>query len=236
MPISSSSGTPLEVPTRRAGGPPAADLPPASPWEGELERCVRAYRGGDDPERQANRIVQILSPRLGRLLAREQFLGDAARDLAQEILFRVFHKIDEYRFQAPFGAWARTVAVHTLLNHRRHGRIRERHLVEVPLERRESMGEETGAAERPEACEPPRAEARVLDEEAQRRILEAIRTLPPAMRRCLLLRVVHDLKYRHIASILGVTLNSVRSQISLGYRRLEPLLASYFPELAERGD
>jgi RNA polymerase sigma-70 factor (ECF subfamily) len=201
-----------------------------------LERCVRAYRAGDDPEAQANRIVQILSPRLGRLLARQQFARDAARDLAQEILFRVFHKIDEYRFHAPFGAWVRTVAVHTVLNHRRHGRIRERHLVEVPLERGEIAGDETTGDDRPEACEPPRAEARVLDAEAQSRILEAIATLPPAMRRCLLLRVVHDLKYRHIASILGVTLNAVRSQISHGYRRLEPLLASYFPERIEGED
>jgi DNA-directed RNA polymerase specialized sigma24 family protein len=48
------------------------------------------------------------------------------------------------------------------------------------------------------------------------------------MRRCTELRLLADLKYQEIASLTGIGLNSVRSQLFEARQRLKPILDHYF--------
>src|SRR5206468_721278 len=53
----------------------------------------------------------------------------------------------------------------------------------------------------------------VLTEEREERLYRAMADLPPQMRRCVMLRVVGDLKYREIAVILRVSVDTVKAHL-----------------------
>jgi RNA polymerase sigma factor (sigma-70 family) len=60
----------------------------------------------------------------------------------------------------------------------------------------------------------------VLDQERRRIMLEAMEKLPPQMRRCMSLYLQAGLDYAEIAKILGVSIQTVRSQLSQAKERL----------------
>jgi RNA polymerase sigma-70 factor (ECF subfamily) len=63
----------------------------------------------------------------------------------------------------------------------------------------------------------------------QRAVLrQALAELPPKMRRCVLLRIDQDLKYREIAALLRVSIETVKSQLSQARDRLEAEVGRYF--------
>ena len=66
-------------------------------------------------------------------------------------------------------------------------------------------------------------------EEAQHReqvaaLREALETLPPQMRRCVLLRLYHGLKYREVAATMNVSLDTVKAHLGQATARLRTLL------------
>ena len=54
---------------------------------------------------------------------------------------------------------------------------------------------------------------------------ERLEDLPPGMRRCLELRFANGLKYREIARILKISIQSVKSQLHEARKRLQDLLS-----------
>jgi RNA polymerase sigma factor (sigma-70 family) len=48
------------------------------------------------------------------------------------------------------------------------------------------------------------------------------------MRRCVQLRFGQGLKYKEVAEALGISIETVKSQLHNATRRLRPLVASYF--------
>ena len=72
--------------------------------------------------------------------------------------------------------------------------------------------QEERRGERPPAA--PRAE--VLAD-----LRKAVGEMPAQMRRCVLLRVYQDLKYREIAEVMGIKLDTVKAHLGQARARLE---------------
>ena len=70
--------------------------------------------------------------------------------------------------------------------------------------------------------EPPETE--VLLAEEHRRVLAAVRTLPPGQREVLVLRYWSDLSEAQIAEALGISRGAVKSQASRAIDKLEAIL------------
>ena len=207
--------------------PSTPAIPPPRPWEGEIERHVRAYRAGGERDVHGAWLVRRLAPAVAAVFLNQETPREQARDLTQAVLGRVFEKVEEYRFEAPFSAWVRRIAVNHLRNTRRDERTRRRRLQEEPLE---ILADPADAAPsplpHPALRQEPEAEAAAERSELRRALAAALGELPPGKRRCLLL-FAQGFTYQEIADLLGVKLNTVRSQISNGYRRLRSLLAPY---------
>jgi RNA polymerase sigma-70 factor (ECF subfamily) len=56
--------------------------------------------------------------------------------------------------------------------------------------------------------------------EAVERLLMALRRFPPQMRRCFLLRFDQGLKYREIAAVMHLSIETVKSQLGQARQRL----------------
>jgi len=78
------------------------------------------------------------------------------------------------------------------------------------------------------------AEARVeyaaLEHSKEERLRAALDELPPQLRRAFMLRVREDLKYREIAEIMHVPIETVKAHLSQARQQLQEKLADYFDE------
>src|SRR6185295_123541 len=62
--------------------------------------------------------------------------------------------------------------------------------------------------------------AGLLADEQVGRLRQALQDLPPQMRRCVLLRIDQNLKYREIAGVMQISIDTVKSQLSQARDRL----------------
>lgn len=67
-----------------------------------------------------------------------------------------------------------------------------------------------------------------LRDESRRLLREAVGELPPSMRRCVQLRIDRSLKYREIAAILMVSVDTVKTQLHQARQRLKGDLEKHF--------
>ncbi|MEM7586193.1 MAG: RNA polymerase sigma factor [Acidobacteriota bacterium] len=146
---------------------------------------------------------------------------EECRDLAQETFLRAHRAFDSFRGEAKRSTWLFTIAANVWLNQRRAKDTAKRSADEVPL---------------PEVEHAPRdPEVHPLDDAIREEKLEllqaAIADLPPKMQRCVRLRVYQDMKYREIAELVGISIETAKSQLSLARKRLRSALAEHYPDL-----
>jgi RNA polymerase sigma-70 factor (ECF subfamily) len=207
---------------------PAETPPPELPEDKEIRRAVQALQVGSDPA-AAELIFRRYYQPLFNFFSKQRALSEEADDLAQATLLRAFQNIRQCRSGESFRAWLWKIGENVWRNALREGRAVKR---SARLETLDSTGPEGGesgetAASRV-ADEAPTPEQAILAGERQRKLREAIDSLPSGMRRCIRLFFFAELKYREIADVTGVGLNTVRSQLFEARRRLKPVLEKYF--------
>jgi RNA polymerase sigma factor (sigma-70 family) len=131
---------------------------------------------------------------------------DAAEDLVQEAFIRLarsVHRIDE---PDRIPAYLRSIVLNLARDHNRRGLVSLRHRMRAT---------ETAVA-------GPDEEWQLADD--QRRVIAAVRELAPGQRNCLVLRYWLDLSNPEIAATLGVSVNTVKTQLQRGMRTLSKVL------------
>ena len=76
--------------------------------------CLARVRVGDQDA--ARVLVEHLSPSIHRIVRRKLPRGAAEEDLVQEILSKLFEKLDQYRGEVPLHHWVSRIAVNHCLN------------------------------------------------------------------------------------------------------------------------
>lgn len=162
-----------------------------------FERLYRAYY---------DRIVRFI-------VATFSFSLEEARDLSQETFKRVYQHMDTY---APDSdeAYLKTVARNVVLNEiRRRNTLRHgEHTTSI---------DEAVAVPDKQSAGPEKALSR---RETVARIREAIQSLPPRPRACMLL-FLQGLSYKDMAARLCVTVDAVKACLYEARKRLRVLLA-----------
>jgi RNA polymerase sigma-70 factor (ECF subfamily) len=201
-----------------------------SPEDEEILEAVQALQGGASADAFEVVFRRFFRP-LRNFFANRPSLREDAEDLAQATLQRAFERIHQYKPEADasFGSWLRTIAENVWKN-----AVRERQAAKrtLPGEHTELPAEPSSASSPSPSFHPldgrPNPEEVALAHERTRVLREALDSLPPGMRRCTELRLLADLKYQEIASLTGIGLNSVRSQLFEARQRLKPILDHYF--------
>jgi RNA polymerase sigma-70 factor (sigma-E family) len=138
--------------------------------------------------------------RLARIFTDDR---NAAEDLVQEAfirLHRAAHRINDPAKAAPY---LRSIVVNLARDHNRRGLMSLRHQEAVP------------AGTAPDAPE----DVLVADED-RRRLLDELRELSPRQRECIALRFYLELTEVEIASLLGISNNSVKTHCRRGMEAL----------------
>ena len=196
-----------------SGEPAGSGGSSVSPWPpfdaGDLERV----RSGDTGA--LGRFFDHYSPRIFSLVYRYTGSVEAAKDITQEIFFKVrrgMGRLDLARDPAP---WLYTVAVRACLDHRRSSwwRISRR---SVPLDDAGIGTELTSPDADPEQV--------LLAAEEDRRVHAAIARLQPELRMSVILHDLERLPHEEIATMLNVSHAAARKRHSRALRALMVLL------------
>ncbi len=147
---------------------------------------------------------------------------EESRDLAQETFFRVFKHIDGFRGDRSVETWLFQVASNLYKNWLRSHATQKRDAQEVSLEKEQVadvVQDMTGGALHT-----------MLTEERAKKLREALKDLPPQMRQAVFLRVDGDLKYREIADVMHVSIETVKAHLYQARQHLRNRLGDYFTD------
>ena len=149
-----------------------------------------------------------------------------AMDVCQETFTMLLRKISSFHFDSKFSSWLYRIVVNSSIDSKRKTGSRRRRVVEFPRLQEE---------DRPFTMEDPGAQApgeEVVQREREELVDRAIQKLSPKLRAVVVLRYMQGLSYEDVASILQVSLGTVKSRLARAHLALNRLLAPLLEEKA----
>ncbi len=182
---------------------------------------VERIQTGTDYERCCCELYQLLRRRIVGFFAVRGFSADECAELTQETCVRVFLGIGRLRDPSRFMTWLFEIAANVYRNELRRRGAGKRDAFEESIEdlmqAKPSGGPDAVAALSSSTPDP-------LHETLRRERLERLRAeidlLPPQMRRCVYLRQYQDLKYREIAALMHISIETVKAHLHQAQKRL----------------
>jgi len=203
----------------------STELEPAS-REDLDEQVIAELRGGKNQEESFHHLVTRYYRALFHFFRHRGLAEEDCRDLTQETFLSVFEGVGRFRGEAPFEAWLFQIAGNRLSSYWRRRHAARRQGVEIPLE---TPGPDGSPIEvRPIVVTGDDPLTLALARERRNLLRAAIAELPPRMRRCAFLRYHQGRKYREIATLLRISVDTVKPQLAEARRRLQERLGACF--------
>ena len=181
-----------------------------------------------EPDEEFRRLFVQYFQLVFSFFYRRGFPREECSDLAQETFLRAYRSLGRFRGEASLETWLFQIATNLWRNEVRYQMAEKRAGFEVSLEGELEKGYPISADRRlPCETQPSSQLDELLTAERQRKSREALDALPPQMRRCVLLRIDQNLKYREIAAVMQISIDTVKSQLSQARDRLGTKLAHY---------
>ena len=140
-----------------------------------------------------------------------------AEDVSQTVFLRAFQRFAEVGGSPTVAGWLKTVTTNLCLNHLSRYRARWQFFSEVDFPE-PAAGEGLASASEPEQD--------LIDSDRQTRLEGAMRRLPDHQRVPLVLFHFEERSYQEIATLLGVSLGKVKTDIHRGRARLKQVLTA----------
>jgi RNA polymerase sigma-70 factor (ECF subfamily) len=168
-------------------------------------------------------LASTYGPRIHQLAFRYVKNWEDAEEVTQDVLLKVYRKIDAFRGDAALSSWIYRITFNTAMSRLRSGRASralETQAPEVPQ----------GETERP-AHEPADwsslADDQVLRREMRTRLVGALRHLPTVYRVPVILRDIQGLSTEEASAILQVKPQTLKSRLHRGRLILREHLADF---------
>ena len=141
-----------------------------------------------------------------------------ACDIVQEVFLKVFRNIGSFRGNSSLKTWIYRIAVNEAYNHRRWFSRHQRQEI--------AMGAEEGMLSYEDSLADPGRTPfdQAADHETRALVEAALEKLNAKFRAAVVLRDIEDLSYEEIATVLDVSLGTVKSRILRGREALRKVL------------
>jgi RNA polymerase sigma-70 factor (ECF subfamily) len=152
--------------------------------------------------------------------------AEEARDVTQETFLRIYRHFDRFRGEASLKTWVCRIAVNQALNSQRWWKRRRRAetcSLDEPLRQEEDDPLSLGATLASSAESP---EATTLTHERQQQLERALGAVKKDFRIAVALRDIEGMSYEEIASILEISVGTVKSRIARGREMLRAILSA----------
>lgn len=168
-------------------------------------------------------LVAEYQPLLFSLTLRIVRDEEEARDVVQETFLKIYRHFAHFRGESSLKTWLCRIAVNQALNSQRWWKRRRREVTRSLDDHRE---EQTSLASQLPSQEAT-PEARTLAHERQLQLERALNELKPDFRIAVVLRDIEGMAYEEIASILEISVGTVKSRIARGREMLRSRLAKF---------
>ena len=172
-----------------------------------------------------------------RFFARNGVSEERQKDLASETFLRAYRGFADFRGDAKPSTWLFRIARHVLYNARRDNQAAKRRGEEVSLEAAQEDGKQfsyegvyTGIGG--VSSDPLQS---MLEAEEATLLREALEALPNQMRYCVKLRL-QGLKYREIAAVQKISVETVKAHLFQARKRLKEILGEHFEQIDFGGE
>jgi RNA polymerase sigma-70 factor (ECF subfamily) len=197
--------------------------------DNELVERWRAAASDSEREEVFRQLFERFYRPLRCFFSKRGWPREECEDLVQETFLRVHRKLAEFRGDSQLATWVFQIAANIYRNALRDRSAQKRDGQEISLDP-PGGSESLGLGDLLESEEPSVLD-HLLDEEKREKLRQAIGCLPPQMRRCVELRVVAGLKYREIADVLRISIETVKAHLFQARQRLRTELGDYFTGL-----
>jgi RNA polymerase sigma-70 factor (ECF subfamily) len=143
-----------------------------------------------------------------------------AEDIYQEVMLRVYQKLDSYRFESKFSTWLYRIIVNCALNFRKQ---RNRHKT-VSMDH---FQDEEKYWQYPSTNPDSMPDTHVFDKEIQEQISLTLEKLPMMQRVVFILRFNEDLKLKDIARLVGCSTGTVKNHLFRCTQKMRHALSKY---------
>jgi RNA polymerase sigma-70 factor (ECF subfamily) len=190
---------------------------------------VERWQQGIDREESFHQIFRQYYRLVRSFFAKRVRSEEEIEDLVQETFFRVHRNLANFRGESKFETWLFQVSTNVYKNAVRSQTTQKRDAPEVSWDdvTTGSAGEDATAAAEVRDNDPL---DELLQDERSRLLHHAMQELPPQMRRCVELRVGQDMKYREIAVLMDVSIDTVKAHLFQARQLLKKKLGDYFAD------
>ena len=191
---------------------------------------ILEIRQGRNVEDNFHRLFERHYAQILRFFRRKGFDPEECRDLTQETFISVFKGVKDLRQPEQFESWLFAIAHNVWCSLLESRSAQKRAATVLSLDRQEENDDHLPIAAGIAAggADPLTV---ALNKEKLEKLREALERLPQQMRRCAQLRVVHDMSYLEIASLMGISVNTVKAHLHQAQQVLRAQLSVYFQEL-----
>ncbi len=199
----------------------ATTSPQPSKPESAALAWVDEFLTGTAVEESSRRLFEHFYPKIHRFFSRRGFSHHDAEDLAQSVFLQLFSQLRSFQGDGSFESWLFAIAANLLRNEERHWQRDKRAGQEVPLDAPRAAPDLALVADQ---ARSPEQEA--LAKQQQLALQQALEGLPPQMQACFRLRFEQGLKYREIATLLKISIDTVKAHLHQARHRLQQQLGT----------
>lgn len=189
---------------------------------GEERELIGRMQSGD-----ASAVADLSSaygPRIHQLAFRYMKNWEDAEEVTQDVLMKVFRKIDAFRGDAALSSWIYRITFNTAMSRLRTGRAgraAEQHRTESTVD------ELAGLAPQDPADWSSLADDHVMRREMREQLIRALTTLPDVYRTPVILRDIQGMSTEEASQILRVKPQTLKSRLHRGRLILRQALAEF---------
>ena len=165
----------------------------------------------DGDRRMQEELYRRFSPRMYAVCLRYAGSAEEAEDILQEGFIKIFKKLNTFRSEGSFEGWIRRIFVNTAIEHFR----RKRYLQPV-TDKEENTLEGNYLS--------------VLDNLAERDILDLVQQLSPGYRTVFNMYVVEGYTHKEIGDMLGISEGTSKSQLSRAKIILQDMVRKFLEQ------
>ncbi|MEK7469779.1 MAG: sigma-70 family RNA polymerase sigma factor [Planctomycetota bacterium] len=195
---------------------PVATPPPAAEAGGDADLIRRSQGGdGDAYGKLVVKYQDLVYNAVFRMVNRE----DEAADIAQEAFVKGWRALGSFEGRAQFGTWIYRIAINACISNRRGMKRRKA----TSLNSAMGSGDD-GEGGMDVADDAPEPAERLVENENQRMVQDAIGELEHEFRTMIVLRDLEGRPYEEIAEVLEVPVGTVRSRLHRARQALKDKL------------
>jgi RNA polymerase sigma-70 factor (ECF subfamily) len=183
---------------------------------------------GEAGEDGARLVFSKYQRRVRRFFEKKGISSDEAQDLTQETFLRVFRNEARLDNRPQLEAWLFEIARNVLANAVRARVAIKRMAAVTSLDEPHLEGNPKEVADSALLARETDALTSAITREQLEILHHALAELPDQMRQCVRFRVKDDLRYREIAEVMKISVETVKSHLHFAKKRLRPLLEPHF--------